>query len=607
MLRIAYRASELRAELSWAPEDESAPWFSVAHSIFSDASNRAINEGGQVLTMPWWSFVVLRPQLRELFNGFRMRADEHYVVEAKAAELLKAAHRNTDDYQKAKDGHRVDAQQLTSRLNDQGFTRTLTEQQLRNVCLLAALPAGATFSVPGAGKTTEALATFAYRRTPGDRLLVIAPKNAFAAWEEQLEMCFPNVADKFVRLRGPTIARDLQDDPEFMLITYQQLSRVRERVAYHLSKHATHVFLDESHRIKGGSSRQMAQAVLDLSQLPASKLVMSGTPMPQSTEDLVPQFAFLYPEILATAENVVGLIQPVYVRTNKSELGLPQVTRIYRELSMTPLQAELYHFMKSEVARQAAETLNIRSKAAFRSLGRSVARLLQFVSHPALLSRQIELAKPGLLSAVLAEGQGPKMAYLLHRVRQLAKAGQKVLVWSSWVNNVEYIASALQDLGAVYIHGQVDAGDDDDDTTREGKIKLFRDDPNVMVMVANPAAASEGISLHTVCHHAIYLDRTFNAAHYLQSEDRIHRLGLDKDQSTTIEIIECKGTVDETVRTRLAAKVSAMGLALNDSGLRIDPVRIDPESDEEAQDWSAGVLDAEDVQELLRDLTLGDV
>jgi len=607
MLSIAYRPSDLRAVISWAPEDEFAPWFSVAHSIFMDASSETINEGGRTLTVPWWSFVVLRPQLHGLFTGFHMRPNEHYTVESKAAELLKSSRRNTDDYEKAKNGHRVDADILIARLADEGFVRNLTEQQLRNVRLLAALRAGATFSVPGAGKTTEALATFAFRRNPGERLLVVAPKNAFAAWEEQLAICFPTMPGKFVRLRGPTIVRDLQANPEFMLISYQQLPRVRDRMAQHLAKHPTHVFLDESHRIKGGASRSTAQAVLQVSQLPVSKLVMSGTPMPQSNEDLVPQFSFLYPEILVTGDNVIELIQPVYVRTNKSELDLPDINRVCSELTMTPLQAELYRFMKSEVAREAAETLNNRSKAAFRSLGRSVARLLQFVSNPALLSRELEFAKPGLLGAVLAEGQGPKMMYVLHRARQLAKKGQKVLIWSSWVRNVEYIANALQDLGAVYIHGQVDAGDDDDDTTREGKIRLFHDDPNVMVLVANPAAASEGISLHTVCHHAIYLDRTFNAAHYLQSEDRIHRLGLPKNQETTIEIVECIGTVDEAVRTRLSAKVRAMGLALNDSGLRIDPVRIDPDADEEGQDWSAGVLDVDDVQELLKSLTLEDV
>ena len=56
--------------------------------------------------------------------------------------------------------------------------------------------------------------------------------------------------------------------------------------------------------------------------------------------------------------------------------------------------------------------------------------------------------------------------------------------------------------------------------------------------------------MHRVCHHAIYLDRTFNAAHFLQSQDRIHRFGLPSDQETIIEIVECRGTVDETVHQR---------------------------------------------------------
>ena len=68
-----------------------------------------------------------------------------------------------------------------------------------------------------------------------------------------------------------------------------------------------------------------------------------------------------------------------------------------------------------------------------------------------------------------------------------------------------------------------------------GKIKRFHEYPNAFVLVANPAACSESISLHTVCHHAIYLDRNYNAGQYLQSEDRVHRLGLPPGQKTIIE------------------------------------------------------------------------
>jgi SNF2 family DNA or RNA helicase len=121
-------------------------------------------------------------------------------------------------------------------------------------------------------------------------------------------------------------------------------------------------------------------------------------------------------------------------------------------------------------------------------------------------------------------------------------------------------------------------------------------------MVANPAAASEGVSLHQICHHAIYLDRTFNAAHYLQSEDRIHRFGLRKDQKTTIEIVECIDSVDETVRERLIYKIGKMAEALEDSSLRPDPIPLDPTDIEDFDDYSTG-LGPSDIQALLRDLS----
>ena len=597
MLVFDYRDTGRRAVVSWHPLDETLPWLGIARGVILSGSKEASIEGGNSISLPWWSFLGLRPEIFNLISGFKLISGTDYQVSEKAGAYLRLARSRDEKYSEAVASSQVPTEELVKRLTAAGFARTLTPQQLRNVARLGAIPAGATFSVPGAGKTTEALATFALRADPGDKLLVIAPKNAFAAWDEQILTCLPSFGHEFVRLRKTDkIPVQLLDEPRLMIIGYQQLARVGEVIANHLAGRRVHVFLDESHRIKGQHNIS-TDAVLSFSHLPVSKLVMSGTPMPQSTSDLLPQFRFLYPEFQANEDNVVELISPVYVRTNKSELNLPPVTRILKTLPMDPLQQRLYELMKSALAREAASALNIRSKQAFRGLGRSVTRVLQFVSNPALLANEIAFAHSNELSMALAEGRGPKLRYVLQRARSLAREGRKVLIWSTFVQNVEHIAYSLQDLSAVYIHGGVDAGDENDDETREGKIRLFHDDPNVMVMVANPAAAGEGISLHTICHHAIYLDRNFNAAQYLQSEDRIHRLGLPQDQDTTIEIVECAGSVDEAVRQRLEFKVGQMATALNDSGLRISPVQI--AADEEDEGYGAGTLDEGDVQALL--------
>ncbi|MBN9091121.1 MAG: DEAD/DEAH box helicase [Reyranella sp.] len=604
MLTISYRADDGRAVIGWQPEDESGQWVDVVRRLAIDSTDDATQETAYSLSLPWWNFVAVRSEFSQICKAYGLSPPNGLAVSEEAVKLLQQSARASIGYNTATAIPTIEPTELTKRLEEKGFRRTLTENQLRNVGKLGGLPAGATFSVPGAGKTSEALATYFLRANVEDRLLVVAPKNAFAAWDEQLQECLKNDEVSFTRLRGgrDRISELLETAPSFMLITYQQLARVPKLIAGFCAKHRVHIFLDESHRIKSGTTKQTARAVLGLSHLTVGKLIMSGTPMPQSREDLIPQFAFLYPEVPANEDNVVALLKPVFVRTTKKQLDLPPITVSTVPLRMAPMQHELYKLMRSEVAREAATALTTTGRQRFRALGRSVARLLQLVSNPALISSGLASAHPDFLAAVLAEGDGPKLKYVLKRARSLTKQGHKVLIWSSFVRNVEYIAERLSDLGALYIHGGVDAGDEEDDDSREGKIRLFHDDPNVKVMVANPAAASEGVSLHRICHHALYLDRTFNAAHYLQSQDRIHRLGLPPEQPTYIEIVECEGSVDETVRYRLDFKVGQMAQALDDPSLHADPVILDPVDIEDYEEYSTGLQEA-DVRALLRDLS----
>ena len=601
MLNIAYDSDSRRAILSWSTADKDADWVRLLRRVFLDHTDDVTQMSPEAMSLPWWTFLSARSQLREVLGGYKVQLN----VDAATATLLKQSAANEATYRQAETATALPEAEIVARLTAKGFTRKLTKEQARNIGKLAGLGAGATFSVPGAGKTTEALAVYFLRSQPGDRLLVIAPKNAFGAWDEQIQICAPG-SGTFQRLRGgyERIEWMLARDPRFMLITYQQLPYVRELIAQHLAARHTFVFLDESHRIKSGKGKVTPDSVLSLSHLPVGKLVMSGTPMPQAEDDLVPQFSFLYPEMSVDATSVADLIKPVYVRTTKKELDLPKVDRKLIVLDLSPIQAKLYGLMRSEVARQAEMALSRRNQVAFRSLGRSVMRLLRLVSNPPLLAREIGFAHEGLLAELLQEGKAPKVEYACGRARQLARQGRKTLIWSSFVANVELIAERLADLGAVYIHGKVDAGSEDDDETREGKIKAFHDDPAIKVMVANPAAASEGISLHTVCQNAIYVDRTFNAAHYLQSEDRIHRLGLRKDQVPMIEILECRATIDEIVRLRLGFKVDRMSTVLDDPSLNVDPIPFD-EIDEDADEDAAGI-GIDDIAAIIRGLKLGE-
>ncbi|HJT36747.1 MAG TPA: DEAD/DEAH box helicase [Pirellulales bacterium] len=601
MLNIAYEAASRRAVITWGDAVRDTDWVRLLKRVFLDHTADVIQHSELATSIPWWAFLSVRAQIKEILSGYGIPL----TVDDSARRLLEQSRESEASYAQAMSTPALSSEGIIDRLAVKKFVRQLTKEQLRNVARLSGLKAGATFSVPGAGKTTEALALFHLRAETNDRLLVIAPKNAFSAWDEQMQLCVSD-AQCFVRLTGgrDRIEQALSGDPRFMLITYQQLPRVREMIAAHIASRRVFVFLDESHRIKSGKQRVTAEAVLSLSHLPVGKLLLSGTPMPQAEDDLIPQFSFLYPEMRVTSSNVADAIKPVYVRTTKSELDLPAVSRRLISLELSPVQARLYRLMRVEAARQAETVLNVRNRVAFRALGRSIIRLLQLVSNPSLLAREIGFAHEGLLAELLEEGKSPKVEYACSRARQLARQGKKSLIWTSFVANVELMARRLSDLGAVYIHGGVDAGSEDDEETREGKIKAFHDDASVKVMVANPAAASEGISLHTVCRNAIYVDRTFNAAHYIQSEDRIHRLGLKKDEVPTIEILECRSTIDEVVRSRLGVKIDRMSMALNDPSLNVDPIPFDPTNFDDDDDYGAGIND-DDIAALIDGLRDG--
>jgi SNF2 family DNA or RNA helicase len=480
----------------------------------------------------------------------------------------------------------VPEDQIEAKLVSLGFSsiRKLTKEQIRNLSKLSRLPFGATFSVPGAGKTTEAIAFYLLHRKEQQKLFVICPKSAFPAWEEQLATCIPEKGLEIIRLTGGEyrIQEELTNRiHDVFLISYQQFNRVSEIIAKYLHLNHTFVFIDESHRMKGGERRETGRQIQRISHLPVGKLIMSGTPMPQGISDLIPQYSFLFPtDGEVTEQNVKDKFDRIYVRTTKNELLDPKdfpLNIIKTPIPLHEPQRYLYNLIRSEELRQLSG-INQRSIKFYRQLGKSYIRLLQVVSNPSLLLRSMQTF-PDSLREAIEFGDSNKIRYTVLRARQLAKQGKKVLIWSGFVENVETITSMLADLGAKCIHGGVEAGSDEEEDTREGIVKEFHDNDQMQVLVANPAACSEGISLHTVCHHAIYVDRNYNAAQFLQSMDRIHRLGLPKGTQTIIEIIHSPDSIDDLIDFRLTDKVRRMADVLKDPSLNIEPVTIDLDKD----------------------------
>lgn len=543
------------------------------------------------IELPWHSFISNLNILADVVSLYKVQVS--FSPDAKA--LLDESIKRRNDLFSIEGKEELSVDKIKSKLSSVGFRRQLTSEQLRNLSKLSRLPIGATFSVPGAGKTTEAISFYLLHKLDNQRLIVICPKNAFPAWEEQFSICLEEKSPTIKRLiqGSERIENDLKNNSTgVFLISYQQFIRSANVIAKFLHNNQTFVFIDESHRMKGGGRTDTGRQIQKIAHLPVGKLVMSGTPMPNAVTDLIAQYCFLFPtDGEVNEKTIIEKVKKIYVRTTKNELGLDKPKIIKTPIPLHEPQKNLYDLIRSEELRQISGIGNNERKL-YRQLGKSYMRLLQVVSNPSLLLKTV-YSFPDALREAIEFGDSNKIKYTAIKARQLAKQGKKVLIWSGFVENVESLTQMLSDLGARCIHGGVEAGSDEEENTRERIVKDFHDDPNMFVLVANPAACAEGISLHTVCHHAIYLDRNYNAAQFLQSMDRIHRLGLPKGTETTIEIVHSPNSIDDLVDSRLTDKIRKMSEVLEDDSLRIEPVTV--ELDEEG-------FDEEDAKQLLKHL-----
>jgi hypothetical protein len=507
-------------------------------------------------------------------------------------------------------------EQIRSDLGAMGFEkRELKTFQLRDLAHLIFLANGANFSVPGAGKTTVTFALHLLVRKAGQKLFVVAPKAAFLAWKDIVEECMVDGSpdggcEKFTVLDGreQDTANALSSGATRFLMSYDLMIRQQGLIASHFAGNPVHLVLDEAHRMKAGFSSQRGAFLLNIANLAIRRDILTGTPMPHAASDIQSQLDFLWPGHGLGVEVARGkapreVLGNLYVRTTKRELGLPKAERHFIDVPMKSGQLALYSIVRSEFLRQFSAEINQRmGQAQILRARRSVMRLLQLSINPsqALIAMATDDAEisAGIADAVIEEGHSAKLIAVMDHTRALSNSGEKVVIWTIFTDTIRSLASALADLNPVILHGGVPSGSDTDPDTREGRIKRFHVDSSCRVLIANPAAAGEGISLHTICHNAIYADRSYVSTHYLQSIDRIHRLGLPPDQKTNIFVYRSKappeiGSIDLSVSRRLTEKIRNMQILLDDPDLH--EIALDEEEADDPIDYDVTMQDLVDL------------
>lgn len=601
-IAIAYRAGPVRGTFTMQEMGATAIWDRIVQRALAIETDCDI--GPNQLDLPWASLLSL---LRE-FAPLQRNENFTFRPVGEAQERIAQFLREYKAVRAAKGTLTLTLtpQEISDRLAALGFSpvkRKLTDFQTRDLARLLALGNGANFSVPGAGKTTVTFALHLLTRQPDQHLLVVAPKNAFLAWQDVVRDCMDadapwNGTEQFTLLSAgaETIGPLLNSGATRFLITYDQLVRISSLISSHLSRHPVHLILDESHRMKAGMGSQRGSVLLNVSSLPVRRDILSGTPMPQAPSDLQSQLDFLWPGSGLGLKIGQGIpprqvLGNLYVRTTKEELGLEKPKRHFIHSEMNPGQQALYAIVRSEALKQLS-LLKTENRFDVYKARRSVMTLLQLSANPIVALRamsedgNLAAIGSGIIDKVVEEGASRKMRDVAALARTLARDGRKSVIWTIFTDTILQLELMLADMNPVSLYGAIPTGEDEGADTRENRIKRFHEDPACAVIIANPAAAGEGISLHKVCHDAIYLDRSYNTTHYLQSIDRIHRLGLPLGTETNVHIFQTIapkgiGSIDYSVSRRLAKKLRNLQQLLDDPDLHeialdeensIDPV-----------------------------------
>lgn len=472
-----------------------------------------------------------------------------------------------------------------------GLKRTLKPFQIPAVGHMLEVAHAANFSVPGSGKTTITLAAFAQLNHEGkiDALVVIGPRSSFAPWESELVTCLGG-SPVTIRITGSKIVRRKAwrraAKATLVLLNYHVAANDTAALSEYLASRRCMLVLDESHHVKNIADSKWASAVRNAAPFAAKRVILSGTPAPNSLADLWSQFTFLYPGAMAlgtrdeflsrveragpdaTAE-IRDAVGPLFWRIRKRELSLPRPKVAKIRVGLEDVQAAIYNALAAKVLadshRAPIEIGKLRHWRRAR-----VIRLLQAASNPALLARYSHefklppLAASGLPVSELIERYSDyevpaKIAKAVGLLRKLLARRRKVVIWTSFVHNIVMLLELLKDVSPLPLYGAIAASHTEDaELNREDIIDRFLHDRQKTVLIANPAACAESISLHTACHDAIYLDRTFNCAHFLQSKDRIHRVGLKSGDEINYYLLISAKTIDEIVDRRLDEKQKRM-------------------------------------------------
>ena len=443
--------------------------------------------------------------------------------------------------------------------------------QLDAVRAVKSLSYAAIFHEQGLGKTKIATDLILMWLTEDvvDTVFVVTKKILVQNWVDELafhsyvtpRVLSGNRRDNNIALNSPVL---------IYVLNYEVISTNLDLVDQFLGTCRVGAVLDESQKIKNPDA-DISTALHSIANRFARRIIMTGTPVANRPYDIWSQIKFLdhgkalgesFAEFKATLDlparpasisgygmllaDVMDRIKDFSVRETKRTAGLelPDKTILTHFVELSPRQSAIYATYRDQMAYELQDGVSLVIDDAEGVLKRLL-RLVQCASNPLLVDETYSEVP----------GKYPNLVELLDEIELQSN---KVIVWTGFIKNVEWLSEKLQQFRPQKVHGSMSVDE------RNESIRRFKTETSCRVLLATPGSAKEGLTL-AVANHAIFYDRGFSLDDYIQAQDRIHR--ISQTEKCFVHNLIAKDTIDEWVDMLLNAKYQAAQMTQGDISL----------------------------------------
>jgi len=422
----------------------------------------------------------------------------------------------------------------------------LFKHQVECIEKARSLDSVALFLEPGLGKTRVGLEIYLEKRLnrPDLRLLVVCPLSLIdSAWGEDIEkftnLSFMDYAD-YVPGRSK--------EPDVLIINYEKLilKKHYDAIKKLLIYNEYMCVVDESSRMKNHKSKT-TQALLSLSHLFRGKIILSGSPMPNSELELWGQINFLKEGLLKNSffafrntyfelsrsgkilrgvkmtramhrelmvqgwkykakaggrEQIMKTIDPIAIWIKKEDaLDLPETVNQYRKVKLTGPERKGYEEMKKYYFSEIAGTE---------------------ISATVALSKMMKLRQATSGFFYDEEGNAVDIGKRPSKINELESVldelgGQQVIIWIQFNKELKDIKTLLEKRGASYVTLTGETKD------KDLSIRDFKSG-EAQYLIAHPKSAGHGLTFVNA-RTCIFYSIDFSYESHYQARERIYRIG----------------------------------------------------------------------------------